>query len=87
MCVRGLCQWVSLVWAPTTRRLWMTQEMPGLTAGNAPLPVLLSVIEEEVRLVAERLEATGALTDDPVAANLLAEARVQLLVAIDRVTE
>jgi hypothetical protein len=65
----------------------MTQEMPGLTAGNAPLPVLLSVIEEEVRLVAERLEATGALTDDPVAANLLAEARVQLLVAIDRVTE
>lgn len=65
----------------------MTQEIPGLTAGNAPLPVLLSVIEEEVRLVAERLSAAGALTADPVAAGLLTDARVQLLVAIDRVTE
>jgi hypothetical protein len=61
----------------------MTQEIPAMTAGDAPLDTLLAITEEEVRQAAERLSDGGVL--DPVSAHLLATVRMRLLVALDRV--
>jgi hypothetical protein len=55
------------------------------TAGQAPLEVLVSTAEEEVRQLAERLDGRGVLTDDPVSAGILADVRARLLVAASRI--
>jgi hypothetical protein len=64
----------------------MEPEIAALTAGEAPLSVLVGAAEEDVRQLAERLDGRGVLTDDPVSAGILADIRARLLVAASRLS-